>query len=145
MGVLTEYYNNPAEAIVTECVVYSCQTTLDGVTKHCHVHSTMWDTGATNTVLSPKIIKALGIKPFAKSGVVGVGGNVDCGVYKINLGLPCGQVVCDITAFESELDYDMLIGMDVILLGDFCLSNKDGQSVFSFRIPSKEHIELDDI
>lgn len=43
---------------------------------------------------------------------------------------------------ENELDYDMLIGMDIILLGDFCLTNKDGKSVFSFRIPSKEHIKL---
>ena len=92
--------------------------------------------------LTQAIVTECIVQPFAESGVVGVGGDVSSNVYKINLGLPSGQVVCDVIAYESELEYDMLIGMDIILLGDFCLTNKDGQSVFSFRIPSKEHIEL---
>lgn len=141
MSVHTEYYGGLTQAIVTECIVFNPD---NGENKYYYTKLAMWDTGATNTVLSPKIINDLGLKPFAKSGVVGVGGNVDNGVYKVNIGLPSGQVVCDVTAYESDLDYDILIGMDIILLGDFCLSNKDGQSVFSFRIPSAEHIELKD-
>jgi len=142
MSVHTERYGGLTQAIVTECIVFPTKQEQYGEPKFFHAKAAMWDTGATNTVLSPKVIQALGLQPFAQSGVVGVGGDKDCGVYKVNLGLPGGQIVCDVTAYESDLDYDMLIGMDVILLGDFCFTNKDGQSVFSFRLPSTEHIEL---
>ena len=36
----------------------------------------------------------------------------------------------------------MLIGMDVINAGDFAITNKDGKTVFSFRIPSMERIDF---
>ena len=40
------------------------------------------------------------------------------------------------------LGYDMLIGMDVMNLGDFAVTNKDGRTVFSFRIPSCRCIDF---
>lgn len=144
MSVQTQRYGGLTQAIVTECIVFADNSNDLSCAPHYHTFKAMWDTGATNTVLSPKVIKDLGLVPFAQSGVSGIGGNVDGGVYKIAIGLPCGQVVRNITAYESELDYDVLIGMDIILLGDFAFTNKDGQSVFSFRIPSKEHIDLTD-
>jgi hypothetical protein len=36
---------------------------------------------------------------------------------------------------------DVLIGMDIISLGDFAISNFDGKTQFSFRIPSQRHVE----
>lgn len=36
---------------------------------------------------------------------------------------------------------DVLIGMDIISNGDFAISNYEGRTQFSFRIPSQEHIE----
>ncbi len=36
---------------------------------------------------------------------------------------------------------DVLIGMDVIGLGDFSITNKDGKTTFSFREPSMEEID----
>ena len=33
---------------------------------------------------------------------------------------------------------DVLIGMDVITSGDFAVSNHNGKTVFSFRVPSVE-------
>jgi len=37
---------------------------------------------------------------------------------------------------------DMLIGMDVINHGDFAISNFDGKTTFSFRIPSLAKIDF---
>ena len=38
---------------------------------------------------------------------------------------------------DNDFDYDVLIGMDVITQGDFCISTVNGQTVFSFRMPAK--------
>src|SRR3972149_10734968 len=47
----------------------------------------------------------------------------------------------------SEMDAgpscDILIGMDLITLGDFAITNKDGQTMFSFRHPSLGHIDFE--
>lgn len=146
MSVFSKEYGGLTQAVVTDCVIFpENQKNTSDAPKFFHTTKAMWDTGATNTIITPKIIKQLKLKPFAEGGVSGVGGDVEGGVYKINIGLPGGQVVYNITAYESDLEYDILIGMDIILLGDFCLTNKDGKSVFSFRIPSQEHIFLNDL
>ena len=41
--------------------------------------------------------------------------------------------VCNI---QSAHDIDMLIGMDIIQLGDFHISNTDGKTRFSYIVPS---------
>ena len=41
-------------------------------------------------------------------------------------------------------DNDIIIGMDTITRGDLAITNKDGETWFSFRIiPSQEHIEFE--
>lgn len=37
---------------------------------------------------------------------------------------------------------EVLIGMDIIGSGDFAVTNKDGKTVFTFRIPSVERIDF---
>ena len=37
--------------------------------------------------------------------------------------------------------FDVLIGMDIITLGDFSITNVNGKTVFSFRIPSTETVD----
>lgn len=146
MSVLTKEYDSLVEAVATECVVFS-PVYADGEQPKAYVANVaVWDTGATNTIITPEIVKRLGLNPVMDGGLSGIGGEVESGIYKINLGLPGGILVYDVPAFVSDQldDYDMLIGMDVILLGDFCLSNVNDRTVFSFRIPSKEHIRLED-
>ncbi len=36
----------------------------------------------------------------------------------------------------------MLIGMDIISRGDFAVTNKDGKTTFSFRLPSVAKIDF---
>jgi hypothetical protein len=43
-------------------------------------------------------------------------------------------MICDL-----KQDIDLLIGMDIILLGDFSISNGGGNTLFSFAIPSFEN------
>ena len=37
---------------------------------------------------------------------------------------------------------DVLIGMDILGLGDFAVTHHDGKTVFSFCVPSRRHIDF---
>jgi len=51
--------------------------------------------------------------------------------------LPNGVLVQGVAASEAELKVcDALIGMDVISMGDFLVTNKD-RTRFAFRVPSE--------
>lgn len=54
-------------------------------------------------------------------------------------------MVKDITVIGSEIgtqNIDLLIGMDIIGLGDFAVTNLGGNTVFTFRVPSVEKIDF---
>lgn len=57
-------------------------------------------------------------------------------------------IVQNTTVIDSEIGsqgIDILIGMDIIKLGDFAISNYKGQTQFSFRIPSQEHVDYKNV
>jgi hypothetical protein len=57
--------------------------------------------------------------------------------YLVHVALPMGILIPNITVTESILsECDALIGMDIISLGDFSITNKDRNTIMSFRIPS---------
>jgi len=47
-----------------------------------------------------------------------------------------------VTDGDLSPNVDVLIGMDIIGLGDFAVTNKDGKTVFSYRMPSMECIDF---
>ena len=50
-------------------------------------------------------------------------------------------LVTNVMALEFDNDeYDVIIGMDVICKGDFAITNLNGKTTFSFRIPSEKEI-----
>ena len=54
-----------------------------------------------------------------------------------------GKVQLNLEVYCSDIDdYDVLIGMDIIALTDFCISNQDGNTLFSFNLPAKDNIAL---
>ena len=98
----------------------------------------VWDTGATNSCISNKVIKELGISPFGYKYVGTANGRMKCGKYEISLRLPNSVVFENIIVlgFSGGENIDMLIGMDIINAGDFSITNANGVTVASFRIPS---------
>lgn len=64
-------------------------------------------------------------------------------LYYINIVIPNGIEIINIAASEGKLhDFDMLIGMDVIALGDLALTHKNNQTVFSFQIPATHEYDF---
>lgn len=145
MGVFTRRHNNTIDSVVTESYVYTPNSlSKKEKTKRVKVTQSLWDTGATSTLISTRVIKTLGLKSIGMSGVSGYNDEIDIkNTFLIHLGLPTGDVVTNVIAmeFDSE-DYDVVIGMDVICNGDLAISNKDGKTTISYRIPPKEEIDF---
>lgn len=43
---------------------------------------------------------------------------------------------------DLGINIDLLIGMDIISLGDFAITNVNGKTIFSFRLPSVSIIDF---
>lgn len=64
-------------------------------------------------------------------------------VYIVNMFLRNNVGVSGVKVTEGEIaGADMLIGMDIINMGDFAITNLGGQTTFSFRMPSIECIDF---
>jgi predicted aspartyl protease len=101
----------------------------------------LWDTGAMGSVITPKIGKALNLTPFNRIRVCGVNNTSIADVVKISVRLPNKVLIDDINVPICDLTpgIDMLIGMDIILSGDFAISNAGGRTLFTFAIPPFEN------
>jgi len=106
-------------------------------------YKAIWDTGATNTVITPQIVNDLQIKPIDVTKVYVVDSEeprtVD--VYLVDIGLPNKVRISNIRVTCSPVrNCDVLIGMDIIQAGDFniskILNDKKYVTMFSYCIPS---------
>ncbi|MDP2683139.1 MAG: SEC-C metal-binding domain-containing protein [Deltaproteobacteria bacterium] len=106
-------------------------------------YKALWDTGATGTVITKKIVDDLGLKQIGITKVFHGDGSTDQPVYYINIMLPHRVAFSYIRATEGKLTgFDVLVGMDIIVKGDFAITNSDGKTTFSFRIPSEICIDF---
>lgn len=105
----------------------------------------LWDTGATGFSITKRVIAELQLKPIRPIKVYNAHGEWKMkDAFLINIGLPCNVSVGGILAAEGSFgeNKDVLIGMDLISLGDFAISNFGNKTTFSFRIPSFSQFEL---
>ena len=103
----------------------------------------IWDTGATNCVISQAVIDACGLIPTGRTIVYSVDGQGESDTYLVNIFLPNSVGVTGVRVTKGSFPgADILIGMDIIAGGDFAVTNFDGITKFSFRIPSETHIDF---
>ena len=143
MGAITRRFQEKVDCIVTECYVYAATNLTRGDSvKRVKIMRSLWDTGASVSLISARVAKVLGLTSIGKSGVSGYNEGIDVkDTFLIHLGLPTGDIVTNIMAMEFESDeYDVVIGMDVICNGDLAITNKDDKTTFSVRIPSEQDI-----
>jgi len=64
-------------------------------------------------------------------------GTVLVDTYMINLVLPNRMEIPNLFVIEGNMGaVDILLGMDVITLGDFCITQPNGATMFSYQTPS---------
>lgn len=98
--------------------------------------SQLWDTGAVRTMIARRIATKLNLRPIGMARNITSHSITEVECFRINIVLPNGVELKGITAICDELpDVDMLIGMDIISMCDFIITNSGNQTKFSFRIP----------
>ena len=103
-----------------------------------------WDTGATNTCISEEIAKKYKLKPIAFAQSKTPSGTLTAPMYLIDIVLNNEVVFSNWTVMGSKIGaqgIDVLIGMDIISKGDFAISNYNGKTQFSFRLPSQQDVD----
>jgi predicted aspartyl protease len=102
----------------------------------------VWDTGATNCVISPNVVAQLNLKPTGLTQTHTASGPCQANTYLVNIYLPNRVYFPAIRVTEGQLGgTDVLIGMDIINKGDFSVTNVNGQTCMSFRFPSTKRID----
>ena len=102
----------------------------------------IWDTGASGSVITQAVVDACGLVPTGIAQVHGVHGPKQTETYLVNIALPNNVVFTGLRVTKGDiLGADILIGMDIINMGDFSVTNCDGRTKFSYRTPAIEHID----
>ncbi len=140
----TQDYDGLATAIITDAYLFKAEEIKPGTipTQRFFTHHACWDTGAEVTIISPRVVEALGLKPFEQTCLMGIGGDEQVGVYRVHIGLPNGYLYRNLIVYCSDIDdYDVLIGMNLIALSDFFITCINGNNHFAFDIPATGTIE----
>jgi len=103
----------------------------------------LWDTGATSSVLTATVAKQLALTSVGLLQVKHAGGSDHRNAYVVNFFLPNMVVVSNVMVSEcaDTGQFGAIIGMDIIARGDFSLTNVNGETWASFRIPSVSPID----
>jgi len=116
--------------------IYTTDVTLRGIPVEIEA---LWDTGATDSCIKPALWERLKLYPIESGSrqVTGIGGNVTADLTLVNLLLTPGLEIADCPIYITDFpgDAEILIGMDIIRLGDFAVCNTDNKTSFSFVMP----------
>ncbi|MDD2489234.1 MAG: retroviral-like aspartic protease family protein [Bacteroidales bacterium] len=101
----------------------------------------LWDTGATNSCITKEHAEQLGLHTISKATVSGVFGPQEANVYAVrvtlnNKSISVNVQVTECEALSADKKVGMLIGMDIISMGDFSISNHNNKTTMTFRVPS---------
>lgn len=103
----------------------------------------LWDTGASISAISIGMVRQLGLQSVCKGDFVTAEGKTEFDMYAVNLVIPeMGMEFPDMIVTAVDVDVDFIVGMDIISKGDMAVSNYKGNTVLSFRIPSRQTIDF---
>ena len=139
--VLNVEYNQVCYNIITDIYI------LNGEKEK--KYRAFWDTGSNKSIISPKVVSDLSLEPLLEKDVYLKTSNKLSSHKSYEVDIQCKRiftitthVLC--TDMIEPDKYDVLIGMDIISMGDFCISNYKGKTFFSFRFPSINKVDLAD-
>lgn len=123
--------------IITHCTISEAFDPTNTPQPKTNGYKGLWDTGATNTVISKKVAIDLNLNPRGKVTSFHADGQSNVETYYINIGLPNGVGFQYVRVTEGKLkDFDVLIGMDIIGAGEFSLKHENNKHVFEFKLPT---------
>lgn len=139
-------YSGISNRITTEIQVsdaYDPTSPPDSPYSH-HKTTALWDTGATKSVVTRATVNALSLSSVGSTIVNHAGGSSQSNTYLVNILLPNNVGVAGVLVSECEDiagNFGAIVGMDIICQGDLSLTNSNGQTWMTFRIPSIHAID----
>lgn len=113
----TEFRGRIVREIVTPAYVEAPSALAHtGSEKQIKVNA-IWDTGATDSVITKSIVKQLALVPTGRTIVRGVNSEMEVFTFFVNIGLPNRVMIENVKVTECELNspgIDILIGMNII-------------------------------
>ena len=140
MKSLTVRYSGLSGAILTDCDI--CEDfdpdNLEASSNARYISvKALWDTGCSGVAISQHVVDELGLVGNGWVNVHNAGETYRSQYYPIAIKLPNNTDVHFLRATLAKTEgFDILIGMKVISLGDFAISNYEGETYMTFRIPS---------
>ena len=132
-ATLSYYFQNTESRIITPVQLYSYpfNSMLSLST------TAMWDTGAVMSAITPETRDKLKSKMINRIKIAAIHTTQEVDVTLITIELPNRVLKQTIKVAVCNLacNAGMIIGMDIISLGDFALSNANNQTLFSFAVP----------
>lgn len=130
--------------LMTPCGIGAAKVLSSPVTtKDIKQFKALWDTGATASVISTDVVNELGLSPISQCRTYHAQGESIVNVYLIDMVLPNHLLIRNVKVTEGRLNgFGVLIGMDIINLGDFALTHRDNKTVFSFQIPATHEYDF---
>lgn len=101
------------------------------------VVNALWDTGATYSCITNELAKQLNLTVFSSLEMETAGGTTIANVYVAQISLEDKINIGEMVLFSAKIiskEFDMLIGMDIILQGSFSITNIDNNTKFTFEI-----------
>jgi len=121
---------------------------VDSYSKHRRISMNsmaLIDTGATGSCISRRFAESAQLKAYKRTKIRGFNGISIVPVYSLDVLLPNSILFInmDVAEFQSNNNFDFIIGMNILRMGDMALTNAKGEMVFTFRIPPAEtHIDF---
>jgi hypothetical protein len=129
-------YTHLQKRIITPVYLYG----ISSVSLKSTVTAALWDTGATLSAITPRIQHELALVPTGTQFIRGVTGIQEVDTVIVTIELPNNILKKNISVAVCEFSKDLgiIIGMDIITLGDFSLLNGQNHTMFSFISPPRQ-------
>ncbi|MCZ6892466.1 MAG: hypothetical protein O7H40_00285, partial [Gammaproteobacteria bacterium] len=89
-----------------------------------------------------RVATECGLQPIGVAHSYTASGEEIVDVFLVSVFLPNGLAIDRVRVTKHLLQgADILIGMDIIALGDFAVTNHNGKTTFSYRYPSMQEID----
>ena len=104
----------------------------------------LYDTGATNSAISPHVVDDFQLASIGARTVGVGGGSLPTTAHLVNIALPNKLMFPMVPVTKMVLlgGIDVLIGMDILGVGDFAVTHYGGKTVFSFCVPSRKELDF---
>jgi predicted aspartyl protease len=98
-------------------------------------------------VITKSVAESLGLPVVGRTKVQGVHGSKEVNVYYVEIVLDGTDIrlmakVTECDELSDDNTLGMLVGMNIITMGDFAITNCDGKTTMTFRVPSFQCIDF---